>query len=120
MTPKAWGGFSKGAGSPGTGVGLYLIRVLVEQMGGEASFRAGQGFEVQLLLVEGELGSPTRQERGGPMAEIKPPGFWSSRTNATSGSLWSSAFAKRASKSLGRPPPKKRASKSRAAASIWR
>lgn len=45
--------FQKGAGSPGTGVGLYLIRVLIEQMGGQTSFRAGRGFEVTLTLREG-------------------------------------------------------------------
>jgi signal transduction histidine kinase len=45
--------FQKGAGSPGTGVGLYLIRVLVEQMGGQAKFQAGRGFEVALTLREG-------------------------------------------------------------------
>jgi signal transduction histidine kinase len=46
--------FEKGAGSPGTGVGLYLIRVLVEQMGGQASFAAGRGFEVKVELREGK------------------------------------------------------------------
>lgn len=46
--------FEKGAGSSGTGVGLYLIRVLVAQMGGKATFRADQGFEVQIRLRGGE------------------------------------------------------------------
>ena len=45
--------FEKGAGSHGTGVGLYLIRVLVEQMGGQVTFDAGEGFEVKLWLKEG-------------------------------------------------------------------
>lgn len=45
--------FEKGAGSPGTGVGLYLVRVLVTQMGGKVRFSAQQGFEVQLWLKGG-------------------------------------------------------------------
>lgn len=49
--------FEKGASSPGTGVGLYLIRVLTAQMGGKASFRAGQGFEVHVWLKGGAHGS---------------------------------------------------------------
>jgi signal transduction histidine kinase len=45
--------FEKGAGSSGTGVGLYLIRVLVAQMGGKAAFRAENGFEVHVGLKGG-------------------------------------------------------------------
>jgi signal transduction histidine kinase len=49
--------FEKGAGSSGTGVGLYLIRVLTEQMGGKASFGTGQGFEVRIQLKGGSHGA---------------------------------------------------------------
>ena len=45
--------FQKGAGSQGAGVGLYLISVLMEQMGGWTRFKGGVGFEVQLWLKGG-------------------------------------------------------------------
>jgi signal transduction histidine kinase len=44
--------FQKGAASQGAGVGLYLMRVLVEQMGGWVKFRAAEGFEVAVWLSE--------------------------------------------------------------------
>lgn len=40
--------FYKVKGSKGTGVGLYLVRSLMEQMGGKAKFLAGPGFPVEL------------------------------------------------------------------------
>lgn len=42
--------FHKGAGSMGTGVGLYLIRLLMDKMGGSAEFKssAGAGFSAYL------------------------------------------------------------------------
>jgi signal transduction histidine kinase len=45
--------FRKGPGSQGAGVGLYLIRVLAEQMGGSARFAGGAGFPVELRLQHG-------------------------------------------------------------------
>lgn len=43
--------FEKGAGSQGAGVGLYLVRTLMERMGGSARFGTGNsGFEVDLLF----------------------------------------------------------------------
>lgn len=45
--------FEKGPGSQGAGVGLYLIRVLVEQMGGHVTFRPEAGFETRIRLRGG-------------------------------------------------------------------
>lgn len=52
--------FEKGPGSSGTGVGLYLIRTLIEQMGGGIRFLGGQGFEVRIWLP-----SPKPEREGG-------------------------------------------------------
>lgn len=47
--PRALGKiFQKGEGSQGAGVGLYLVRVLMERMGGSAEFGGGKGFAVTL------------------------------------------------------------------------
>ena len=35
--------FGRGAGSGGTGVGLYLVRALMERMGGSADFSSAPG-----------------------------------------------------------------------------
>ncbi len=40
--------FQKGPSSSGTGVGLYLVSVLMRRMGGTASFGTSSGFEVKL------------------------------------------------------------------------
>ena len=42
--------FERGAGSAGSGVGLYLVRALMNRMGGRAEFfsTAGQGFRAEL------------------------------------------------------------------------
>ena len=42
--------FGRGAGSGGSGVGLYLVRTLMERMGGRAAFQSapGQGFRAEL------------------------------------------------------------------------
>lgn len=45
--------FHRGPHSQGSGVGLYLVRVLTERMGGHARFRGGSGFETTLWLKEG-------------------------------------------------------------------
>lgn len=45
--------FQKSAGSSGTGVGLYLSKVLMKRMGGEIYFQSESGFEVLLKLTEG-------------------------------------------------------------------
>ena len=46
--------FQKGPGSNGTGVGLYLVRTLVQRMKGEVSYLAGQGFGVALTFSEAQ------------------------------------------------------------------
>ena len=45
--------FGRGSGSEGTGVGLYLVRALIQRMGGRAEFRTapGQGFSAELRLL---------------------------------------------------------------------
>jgi len=45
--------FGRGSGSEGTGVGLYLVRALIQRMGGRAEFRTapGQGFHAELRLL---------------------------------------------------------------------
>ncbi|HUP56540.1 MAG TPA: HAMP domain-containing sensor histidine kinase [Bdellovibrionota bacterium] len=45
--------FRKGAQSHGAGVGLYLIRMLMDRMGGKAEFDGGPGFEVRLSFEKG-------------------------------------------------------------------
>ena len=45
--------FHKGPSSNGAGVGLYLVRVLMERMGGRAVFSGAEGFEVALHFKEG-------------------------------------------------------------------
>jgi len=49
--------FVRGSRSQGTGIGLYLIRQLMTQMGGSASFetRAGEGFVAELSFRRGEV-----------------------------------------------------------------
>jgi signal transduction histidine kinase len=49
--------FEKGEKSQGAGVGLYLIQVLMNRMGGGATFKGTQtGFEASLLFKEGAHG----------------------------------------------------------------
>jgi signal transduction histidine kinase len=45
--------FGRGSGSAGSGVGLYLVRALIERMGGSVEFRStpGQGFVAELRLL---------------------------------------------------------------------
>lgn len=46
--------FQKGPGSHGTGVGLYLVKVLMKRMGGWVQFSLQNGFEVSLWFPEGK------------------------------------------------------------------
>jgi len=48
--------FQKGPGSSGTGVGLYLVKVLMRRMGGLADFGTQAGFEVALRFRDGGQG----------------------------------------------------------------
>jgi signal transduction histidine kinase len=45
--------FGRGAASGGSGVGLYLVRALMERMGGRVEFRSapGQGFRAELYFA---------------------------------------------------------------------
>ncbi len=45
--------FGRGAASAGSGVGLYLVRALMERMGGRVEFRSapGQGFRAELVFA---------------------------------------------------------------------
>ncbi len=45
--------FGRGASSGGTGIGLYLVRTLMQRMGGEADFLSapGEGFRVELKFA---------------------------------------------------------------------
>ena len=45
--------FQKGRKSGGAGVGLYLVKVLMSRMVGEAKFKGGKGFPVYLYFREG-------------------------------------------------------------------
>jgi len=46
--------FGRGGRSTGAGVGLYLVRVLTDRMGGRVEFlNASRGFETRLELSEG-------------------------------------------------------------------
>lgn len=47
--------FQRGPTSYGTGVGLYLVKVLMKRMGGGVDFRLQPGFEVALWFPEGKL-----------------------------------------------------------------
>jgi signal transduction histidine kinase len=50
--------FYRGAASQGSGVGLYLIRVLMKRMGGQARFGKGErGFRVDLEFVPAKKGA---------------------------------------------------------------
>ncbi len=44
--------FSKGPSSHGAGVGLYLVKALMSQMGGQVSFSSSKGFEARLSFRE--------------------------------------------------------------------
>lgn len=53
--------FGRGAASGGSGVGLYLVRALMERMGGRAEFHSapGQGFGAELRFsASGEAAGP--------------------------------------------------------------
>jgi signal transduction histidine kinase len=52
--------FGRGAGSGGSGVGLYLVRALMERMGGRADFSSapGAGFRAELRFA------PSSEEPG--------------------------------------------------------
>jgi signal transduction histidine kinase len=56
--------FRKGPGSQGAGVGLYLIRVLARQMGGDARYTGGPGFPVELKLKLATRAAPEGMSRG--------------------------------------------------------
>jgi signal transduction histidine kinase len=45
--------FLRGSRSQGAGVGLYLIKVLMDRMGGKARFEGGPGFAVRLEFAHG-------------------------------------------------------------------
>ncbi len=49
--------FQKGPQSQGTGVGLYLVKVLMDRMGGWVKFSLNSGFEVRLWFRESREGS---------------------------------------------------------------
>ena len=53
--------FGRGAASGGTGVGLYLVRALMQRMGGYASFHsaAGEGFRAELCFAASREESAT-------------------------------------------------------------
>lgn len=46
--------FEKGPNSQGAGVGLYLVRVLMQRMGGRADFDGAHGFHASLWFKEGQ------------------------------------------------------------------
>ena len=51
--------FGRGAGSGGSGVGLYLVRALMERMGGRAEFHSspGKGFRAELYFAASHEGT---------------------------------------------------------------
>lgn len=53
--------FGRGEGSVGTGIGLYLVRALMQRMGGEANFFSapGEGFRAELQFT-------ASRDEGGP------------------------------------------------------
>jgi signal transduction histidine kinase len=55
--PARLGGlFERGAASQGAGVGLYLVKMLMERMGGHSRFRSPPGFEAELWFPGGRNG----------------------------------------------------------------